>query len=181
MASFMRFCFATLFILVITSSAPATTAEEFKVGGNEGWRQPNANETEMYSRNAVNVVFQFYRSPNSLTPIGFEYKNDTVQVVDKWGYYHCNSSHPISFFHDGNTVIKLQQLGLVYFVSADPDHCKNGQRVTVEVIPLHQNSQSPSQSSDAPPAPSLFSGARSFLVVQELVFFYIVASASFNM
>ncbi|KAL0441496.1 UNVERIFIED_CONTAM: Umecyanin [Sesamum radiatum] len=175
MASFMRFCFATLFILVITSSAPATTAEEFKVGGDEGWRQPNANETEMYSRWAATKKFHIGDS------LRFKYKNDTVQVVDKGGYYHCNSSHPISVFHDGNTVIKLQQPGLVYFVSADPDHCKNGQRVTVEVMPLHQNSQSPSQSSDASLAPSLFSGARSFLVVQELVFFYVAASASFNM
>ncbi|KAK4427952.1 Mavicyanin [Sesamum alatum] len=162
----MRFCFATLLLVVVTSSG--TAAEEFKVGGDEGWRQPAANETEMYNQWAATKKFHVGDS------LRFEYKNDTVQVVDKWGYYHCNSSHPISVFHDGNTVIKLQQPGLVYFVSADPDHCKNGQKLTVEVTPLHQNSQSPS---DAP-----FSGAGSFLVVQQLVFVYVVVSASsFNM
>ncbi|KAI3455469.1 hypothetical protein Pfo_012132 [Paulownia fortunei] len=176
MASFTGFCFATLFILVITSSAPAAiAAEEFKVGGDEGWRQPAANETEMYARWAATVRFHVGDS------LRFEYKNDTVLVVDKWGYYHCNSSHPISVFNDGNTVVNLERPGPFYFVSADPDHCKNGQRLMVEVITLHPRSP-PQPFMDASPSPSPFSGAGSFLVVPELVFFYVVfISASINM
>ncbi|KAK6125020.1 hypothetical protein DH2020_041294 [Rehmannia glutinosa] len=173
MASFMCFfCFASLFTLVlITSSAPAAvTAEEFKVGGDDGWRQPgSANETEMYARWAATVRFHVGDS------LRFEYNNDTVVVVDKWGYYHCNSSHAISVFNDGNTVINLERPGLVYFVSADPDHCKKGQRLMVEVI----STRSPPDSS---PAPSPFSGAGSFLVAPQLVFCYVLLiAASFNM
>ncbi|XP_012856115.1 PREDICTED: ATP-dependent zinc metalloprotease FTSH 5, chloroplastic-like [Erythranthe guttata] len=63
----------------------------------------------------------------------FVYKNDSVVVVvDKWGYYHCNSTHPISVFDDGNTVFNLGQPGPAYFVSSDPVRCKNGQRLMVE-------------------------------------------------
>ncbi|KAL7099928.1 hypothetical protein ACP275_09G117500 [Erythranthe tilingii] len=93
MASFTSFGFAALFIiLAITSSSPAATvAKEFKVGGDEGWRQPAANDTEMYTRWASTMRFHFGDS------LRFEYKNDSVVVVDKWGYYHCNSKiHLIS-------------------------------------------------------------------------------------
>ena len=83
---------------------------------------------------------------------GFEYKNDSVLVVDKWGYYHCNTSNRISVSNDGNTVINLDTPGPIYFISGDPDHCKNGQRLVVEVMTLHPISQSP-PSIASPPQP----------------------------
>ncbi|EYU21493.1 hypothetical protein ABFS82_09G107300 [Erythranthe guttata] len=172
MASFTSFGFAALFILAITSSSPAATAAEgFKVGGDEGWRQPAANDTEMYTRWASTMRFHVGDS------LRFVYKNDSVVVVDKWGYYHCNSTHPISVFDDGNTVFNLGRPGPAYFVSSDPVRCKNGQRLNVEVISLmHDDPISRT------PAPAPFSGAGSnFLAMPQLVFFYVViASASIN-
>ncbi|KAL7140138.1 hypothetical protein ABFS83_09G101900 [Erythranthe nasuta] len=173
MASFTSFGFAALFIiLAITSSSPAATAaEEFKVGDDEGWRQPAANDTEMYTRWASTMRFHVGDS------LRFEYKNDSVVVVDKWGYYHCNSTHPISaVFDDGNTVFNLGLPGPAYFVSSDPVRCKNGQRLMVEVISLmHDDPISRS------PAPSPFSGAGSnFLAMPQLVFFYVVLASAFT-
>ncbi|GFQ00231.1 early nodulin-like protein 1 [Phtheirospermum japonicum] len=153
----MSLCFATLFLLIITSSA-----EEFKVGGDEGWRQPAANETEMYVRWAATAKFHVGDS------LRFEYKKDTVVVVDKWGYYHCNSSHAVTVFKNGNTVINMERPGPVFFISANPDHCRSGQRLTVEVMSPHQISQ------DASPAPSPFSGAASYFVAPEIVFCSVV-------
>ncbi|KAG8379988.1 hypothetical protein BUALT_Bualt07G0146900 [Buddleja alternifolia] len=169
MAFSMGCCFATLFIpIIITSFAPAVmAAEEFKVGGNEGWRQPAANETEMYNRWAERRRFHIGDS------LRFEYKNDTVLVVDKWGYYHCDSSHPISVFKDENTVIKLDRPGPIYFVSGEPDHCKNGQRLMVEVITLHPISKSPPSL-----APSPSSSAGSFSFVPELLSLYVLLFAA---
>lgn len=95
---------------------------------------------------------------------GFEYKNDSVVVVDKWGYYHCNASHPISVYNTGNTIINIEKPGPRYFVSGDHEHCKNGQRLLVEVIRVHQDS----------PAPSPFSSAASSSVFSNLVFIYMV-------
>ncbi|PIN09138.1 hypothetical protein CDL12_18290 [Handroanthus impetiginosus] len=110
----------------------------------------------------------------------FEYKNDSVLMVDKWGYYHCDLSHPISVFKDGNTVVNLERPGPVYFVSGDTDHCKNGQRLMVEVITPHRSPPQPYM--DASPAPAPFSSAGSFSVVQELVFLYVfVIAVSINM
>ncbi|KAH6832471.1 hypothetical protein C2S53_019789 [Perilla frutescens var. hirtella] len=168
------FCFTTLLLLIITASAPAaiTSEEEFKVGGAAGWRQPAAIEPDMYRRWAQSMKFHVGDS------LRFVYKNDSVMVVDKYGFYHCNSTNPISVFKDGNTLINLERPGPVYFVSGDPDHCKNGQRLMVEVITLHP--QSPPQPTAASPAPSPFSGTESFSVAPppQLVLFYILVVAT---
>ncbi|XP_073301887.1 early nodulin-like protein 7 [Primulina huaijiensis] len=167
METFLGFPFAVLIVLSIVASAPAAAAEEFKVGEDQGWRQPAANETDMYSRWAATKRFHVGDS------LRFEYKSDTVQIVDKWGYYHCNSTRPISVFNDGHTLINLDLSGPLYIVSADPDHCKSGQRMIVEVISV--NPRSPRlPSMDASPAPSPYSSAGTFSVVTEVVFFYVV-------
>ncbi|CAI9757619.1 unnamed protein product [Fraxinus pennsylvanica] len=158
MGSFLGFYFVTLNILAITTFAPVTAAEELAVGGGAGWRQPGANETEMYSHWAATRRFRIGDS------LRFEYKNDSVVVVDKWGYYHCNASHPISVYNTGNTIINIEKSGPMYFVSGDPEHCKNGQRLLVEVIRVHQDS----------PAPSPLSSAASSSVFSNFVFLCIV-------
>lgn len=97
-------------------------------------------------------------------------------VVDKYGYYHCNSTRPASVFKDGNTVINLERPGPAYFVSGDPDHCKNGQRLMVEVITLHPITRSPES-----PAPSPYSGAKSYLILPQLLLVYaIIIAVSIN-
>ena len=73
----------------------------------------------------------------------FEYQNDSVLVVEKWDYYHCNTNKPISSFNDGKTVINLDRPGLFYFISGAPDHCKKGQKLLIQVMGLHQRAESP--------------------------------------
>lgn len=66
-------------------------------------------------------------------------------VVDKWAYYHWNvTSSPSSGFTDGNTTINLDNVGPLYFISGDTEHCENGQRLAVEVMPLPPQSPPPS-------------------------------------
>lgn len=112
---------------------------------------------------------------------GFVYKNDSVMAVEKYGYYHCNSSNPTSVFKDGNTVINLERPGPAYFVSGDPDHCKKGQRLMVEVITLHPGSRSPPPPEAESPAPSPSpsgGGSLSVVVPQLLLFYLLVVAAS---
>ncbi|PIN14980.1 hypothetical protein CDL12_12381 [Handroanthus impetiginosus] len=123
----------------------------------------------MYPKWASKQRFHVGGSPR------FECKNDTVLTVDKWGYYHCDLRHPVSVFKDGNTVVNLEQSGPVYFVSGDPDHCKNGQRLKVEVITPHRSPPQPYM--DASPAPVPFSRAGLFSIVQKLVFLYVFVIA----
>lgn len=88
---------------------------------------------------------------------GFRYNNDSVVVVKKWGFYHCNSSEPIAIFNDGDTVINLDKPGTMYFISGDADRCKEGVNMMLEVMtpgpPSISNPPEHSYSSMAP-APS---------------------------
>ncbi|KAJ8553323.1 hypothetical protein K7X08_024001 [Anisodus acutangulus] len=90
---------------------------------------------------------------------GFEFRNDSVITVDKWEFYHCNRTHPASGAKDSNTTVNLDRPGSFYFVSGDPEHCKNDQRLAVEVYPLHPISDSPPQPISMAPAPSSLSSS----------------------
>lgn len=81
----------------------------------------------------------------------FEYKNDSVLQVEKWGYYHCNASKAIIAYNNEKSVMKLDRSGPFYFISGSPDHCNNGQRLLVEVMGQHQPQMSPTYSIAAPP------------------------------
>ncbi|GER52671.1 early nodulin-like protein 7 [Striga asiatica] len=169
MAKFMVSSFfsaLTLFAFFIGSSM----AEEFVVGGKDGWRQPAANEAEMYVLWAAALRFQVGDS------LRFRYKNDTVVAVDKWGYYHCNSSHATVVFNNGNTVIDLKLPGPVYFISGDPNHCKNGQRVMVDVMDINPAGQT--QPGDESPAPS--PNCSDFVDPQLLFCYVVLLVASIN-
>lgn len=89
----------------------------------------------------------------------FEYQNDSVVMVEKWDYYHCNSSDPILAFNNGKGVIKLDRPGPFYFISGFPEHCKNGQRLLVEVMSSHldappRSADPPESYADGAPSPS---------------------------
>jgi hypothetical protein len=58
-------------------------------------------------------------------------------VVDKYDYYHCNTSEPITAFNDGKSIVKVDRPGPFYFISGAPDHCNNGQRLLVDVMSPH--------------------------------------------
>ncbi|XP_027167871.1 mavicyanin-like [Coffea eugenioides] len=183
-------CVCALVIPVIFFSATPTmvvAAEEFKVGDALGWRQPTLNETDMYNLWASRRRFHVGDS------LRFEYTNDSVVVVDKWGFYHCNTSSPITAYTDGNnTLITLDAPGPMYFISGDHHHCKEGQRLLIDVFPLHPRSHSPPAIARPPqsfpgisPAPSPLSnsgptissadGVASISVVSVLVAFVATA------
>ncbi|KAJ9537674.1 hypothetical protein OSB04_030407 [Centaurea solstitialis] len=115
-----------LFCLLFYTAAAA--AKEFQVGGAVGWRIPATNETQLYNVWASRRRFHVGDS------LRFRYKNDSVAIVEKWGFYHCNSSNPITFFNDGDTVIHLYTMGTEYFISGDVERCKQGKNMKVEVL-----------------------------------------------
>ncbi|KAM7480482.1 hypothetical protein LguiA_028695 [Lonicera macranthoides] len=152
---FTSFFFTIVVILSITTNhAPfAAASKEFKVGGGVGWRLPPSNETDFYNHWASTKRFHIGDS------LRFEYnnKNDSVLVVDKWGFYHCNSTHPYSKFNNGNTIVKLDKSGPIYFTTGDPNHCKQGQRLQVDVMMDAHNTPinpPPPPSIHAPPTPT---------------------------
>ncbi|KAL7235890.1 hypothetical protein ACSBR1_019218 [Camellia fascicularis] len=124
--------FSTFLFILLTAAINTLSVgafKEFRVGDSEGWRQPSDNHTAFYDQWAATNRFLVGDS------LCFEYKNDSILVVDKCGYFHCNMSNPISTFNNGNNiVVSLDKLGPMYFVSGDPDHCKNSQRLVIQVM-----------------------------------------------
>ncbi|XP_077252481.1 early nodulin-like protein 7 [Tasmannia lanceolata] len=141
-----------LVVLLASMNMAVGASNEFKVGNSEGWKEPIENHTEIYNEWAAKIRFEVGDS------VYFEYKeNDTVLVVDKSGYYHCNTSNPITTFNDGKTIFKLDRPGPFYFISGAPNHCKKGQRLIVDVLTQH----SPPRPWDAPSPSPLPSSAMS--------------------
>ncbi|XP_010064864.2 early nodulin-like protein 1 [Eucalyptus grandis] len=129
----------------VSMEAKVEAAREFRVGGAEGWHDPAELNSSLYSDWATRNRFRVGDSLN------FEYKNDSVLVVDKWSYYHCNTSNPIAAFNNGNSTFTLDQPGFFYFISGTTNHCKNGQRLIVDVMSPHRIPRSTPPSIANPP------------------------------
>ncbi|PIA64760.1 hypothetical protein AQUCO_00100316v1 [Aquilegia coerulea] len=143
----MTYLWGLLFFCIVLSMniGVSDAFTQFKVGESIGWRMPDENDTTIYSQWAAKNRFLVGDS------LYFEYKNDSVLMVNKGGYYHCNTTNPIYTSNDEMTVIKLEKPGPAYFISGAPEHCKKGQRLLIDVMIPHP----PSPPSIAvPPQPS---------------------------
>ena len=107
--------------------------------------------------------------------LGFQYQNDSVLVVDKYGYYHCDSSKATSTYDDGNTLIKLENPGLIYFISGSTDHCRQGLRMEVDVMSPHSSPGPESKGEAESPASARKSGSQ-MVKVSELLGLVVAAS-----
>lgn len=67
----------------------------------------------------------------------FEYQNDSVLTVEKWDYFSCVTSDPITAFDNGKSTLNLDRSGAFYFISGTDDHCNHGQKLLVEVMAPH--------------------------------------------
>ncbi|KAL9368512.1 hypothetical protein Peur_039711 [Populus x canadensis] len=130
MASLSVF-FCTCFVI---ATGLGNAEKVFKVGDEFGWQEPGQNSSAVYTQWASRNRFQVGDS------LSFEYNNDSVIEVDKWGYYHCDGSKPIVAFNNGHGVFKLDRPGPFYFISGTPNHCMGGQRLLIEVMGLHHHS-----------------------------------------
>ncbi|KAI5336997.1 PREDICTED: early nodulin [Prunus dulcis] len=150
----ISYCFFGLFktlltvFLAVTICCAEAAATEFQVGDDLGWQEPDLNNSALYTQWASRNRFHVGDS------LSFTYKNDSVLEVDKWDYYHCNTSNPIIAFDNGKSIMKLDRPGPFYFISGAPDHCKNGQRIFIEVMDPRPISQSPPPGA-VPPEPYL--------------------------
>ncbi|GMI82091.1 hypothetical protein HRI_001878400 [Hibiscus trionum] len=130
--------FCSCFLIVAAAmNGTVEASKQYSVGDHIGWQQPSSNDTDVYIQWATSKRFHVGDS------LSFEYRNDSVLMVDKWDYYHCNSNNPIYSFNDGNTVINLDRPGFFYFTSGVLDHCKNGQKLMIQVMGLHQRAEPP--------------------------------------
>ncbi|KAJ8755776.1 hypothetical protein K2173_024320 [Erythroxylum novogranatense] len=151
LASLMGVSICSFLFLASMHAMVVDATRVFKVGDELGWKEPPDSDSAMYSLWAGRNRFLVGDS------LSFEYKNDSVLEVEKWGYYHCNNTQPIAAFNNGRSLFKLDRPGPFYFISGNSDHCLNGQRLLVEVMGLHHLHTPPPSgvvaSPDLPPTP----------------------------
>ncbi|KAL9819533.1 putative Phytocyanin domain, cupredoxin [Arabidopsis thaliana] len=118
------------------------------VGGKSGdWKIPPSssfsfNEWAQKARFKVGdfIVFKY------------EAGKDSVLQVTREAYEKCNTTSPKASYTDGNTKVKLDQAGPVYFISGTEGHCQKGQKLRLVVITPRNSAFSPG------PSPSEFDG-----------------------
>nr|XP_025621492.1 uncharacterized protein LOC112712789 [Arachis hypogaea] len=90
-------CMIMMMIIFLGASSAVEGARDFKVGDHLGWHEPGPNNISYYIQWAQRNRFQIGDS------LVFEYQNDSVLVVEKWKYFHCDTNNPITFYDDGNS------------------------------------------------------------------------------
>lgn len=58
-----------------------------------------------------------------------------AELKSKEEYEACDVSNPIKMYTEGLHTIPLESEGMRYFVSSEPENCKNGLKLHVEVLP----------------------------------------------
>ncbi|XP_066327941.1 early nodulin-like protein 5 [Miscanthus floridulus] len=140
------------FLLVAPGGVAAEAAAappaglEFRVGGPRGWRVPDANTS--YDWWAMNNRFHVGDH------LYFKYANDSVLVVDRLAFDACNASEPLAAFADGATKFRLDRPGFFCFISGEPGHCEEGQRLIVRVMVHPALAAAPGPAASAPGAPT---------------------------
>ncbi|TKY48204.1 Early nodulin protein 1 [Spatholobus suberectus] len=137
MASLLVVLCTCVIVFMATANTCVEAGRQFKVGGRFGWHEPGPNNTEFYSQWAERNRFQIGDA------LVFEYQNDSVLSVEKWDYINCDASNPITAFDNGKSTFNLDRPGDFYFISGTDDHCKNGQRLLVDVMHPHPILKSP--------------------------------------
>lgn len=69
---------------------------------------------------------------------GFTYsaaQESIVELRTSQEYESCDVTNPIRMYTDGITSLQLNEQGLRYFASSNPENCKNGLKLHVDVKP----------------------------------------------
>ncbi|CAH2053453.1 unnamed protein product [Thlaspi arvense] len=67
----------------------------------------------------------------------FNYNRDqhNVMQVNSTAYADCGRDNYISLFTKGNDSIVISEVGEHWFICAVDDHCENGQKLSIDVVP----------------------------------------------
>ncbi|XP_004486773.1 early nodulin-like protein 7 [Cicer arietinum] len=118
-----------IFLAAVTTTVEAS--RQFQVGDHLGWRVPDQNNTAFYTQWAQTNRFQIGDS------LVFVYQNDSLLTVEKYDYFNCDTTEPITTFTNGKSTLNLDRSGAFYFISGTLDHCNHGQKLLVEVMAPH--------------------------------------------
>jgi hypothetical protein len=87
----------------------------------------------------------------------FRYANDSVLLVERPAFDACNTTAPLATFNDGATTFPLDRPGFFCFISGEPGHCEQGQKLVVRVM-VHLAAPGPASAPGAPGQPGHVGG-----------------------
>ncbi|KAK3156068.1 hypothetical protein QOZ80_2AG0102460 [Eleusine coracana subsp. coracana] len=132
------------FVLLVA----ATSATQYKVGGDNGWAVPDANG-ESFNTWAEKTSFQIGDELLFVYPKD----KDSVLLVEPSDYNACNTSSYDKKFEDGSTSITLDRSGAVFFISGVDANCRANEKLIVMVAGGGNGSApAPDQGSPSPPS-----------------------------
>ncbi|XP_027338890.1 mavicyanin-like [Abrus precatorius] len=119
------------------------------VGGDRGW-DPTSDLVSWSSGRVFRVGDQIWLTYSVAQGLVAELKS-------REEYEACDVSNPIKMYTEGLHTIPLERVGIRYFVSSEPENCKNGLKLPVEVQPKATriiNSSTLTDEAAGPAAPS---------------------------
>ncbi|XP_061340821.1 mavicyanin-like [Gastrolobium bilobum] len=140
-----------LVVMVISGTAQAQTHVHHVVGGDRGW-DPTSDLVSWSSGRVFRVGDQIWFTYSVAQGLIAELKS-------REEYESCDVSNPIKMYTEGLHTIPLEREGIRYFVSSEPEHCKTGLKLHVEVLPKtaparNTNYHTPTVEAAGPTTPS---------------------------
>ncbi|CAK8542862.1 unnamed protein product [Lathyrus sativus] len=134
-----------LFALIATIFSTIAVAKDFVVGDESGWTLGVD-----YQAWAANKVF---RLGDTLT---FKYVagKDSVVRVNGSDFQSCSVPWAAPVLGSGHDTVVLTTYGRRWYISGFANHCKNGQKLVITVVPSQQLPWSPVPSPSASPVPA---------------------------
>ncbi|KAF7803820.1 mavicyanin-like [Senna tora] len=149
---FLTFQSIVLALLVIAGTASlggkcVVALVRHVVGGDRGW-DPSTDIASWSSGRIFRVgdeIWFTYTAAQGLV----------AELQSREEYESCNASKAIKMYTDGLHTVPLEREGIRYFVSTDPQNCKTGLKLHVEVLPTATSTTFlPNVEADGPSTPS---------------------------
>ncbi|RAL39522.1 hypothetical protein DM860_003055 [Cuscuta australis] len=145
-----------VFLMVAAVTVAAVESEErhhYVVGGDRGWETSNFIDQINDNWSPSPRIFRV----GDVLWFTYSAAQDNIVEVGSWEEYEsCDLTNPIKMYTDGLNKISLDGEGIRYFASGNMDHCRNGLKLPVNVLPRDaQLAHGPSVGFANAPSPGL--------------------------
>ncbi|KAK0586760.1 hypothetical protein LWI29_011802 [Acer saccharum] len=148
---FIHLWYAFQFLVVLLQTTKVL-CHQHKVGDLDAWGLPTSANPLVYAKWSKYNTFKIGDSLLFLYPPS----QDSVIQVTKQSFESCNSTDPILYMNNGNSLFNITTDGNFYFTSGEAGHCQKKQKLYINVGNV-SSADSPSYGpSSAPSYPTVF-------------------------
>ncbi|KAK1564913.1 hypothetical protein Q3G72_014466 [Acer saccharum] len=148
---FLHLWYAFQFLVVLLQTTNVL-CHQHKVGDLDAWGLPTSANPLVYAKWSKYNTFKIGDSLLFLYPPS----QDSVIQVTKQSFESCNSTDPILYMNNGNSLFNITTDGNFYFTSGEAGHCQKKQKLYINVGNV-SSADSPSYGpSSAPSYPTVF-------------------------